>query len=263
VSELKIILQGDRLEMQAFLDAVGHFASILTGVDKTASGGPRTLRWRLRTLRYQSPAVIGAVAEPIRTDAPDLSRLVGRAVVTGVRSLAERERRPRPQYFSDDTLEAAKALAELAGKHGVESVSIVEENESPTVSPVLITMQVAASVEDLIGIKSEGLGAVEGKLEVVSSRNGLHCNVYDRVTGIAVKCTFSDDLKRKVLDAFEQWVIAHGTVKRDASGKPRQLVLRDLEPIPSAADLPQSILGLDSNYTEGMSPEEWIRKRWE
>lgn len=257
--ELRITLDGDRIEMKAFLDAVSTFVHLLRTVDETVSRS-RSVRWRLATLRYSSPAVVGCVGEPRSLNTPDQAPLVGRAVLSG---LGQLERRVRPTAFSDEALDLAKHLADLKDRGGIQRVSIAEPHADQPAT-LTLTREIAAAVDDLIGAKYESLGSIIGRLELVSSHGGmLRCNIYEDASGKPVRCDFPETLKKAVLDAFDQRVHAAGTIKRDASGQPRHITLDSLEVLPTGAPRSASITGLAPDFTDGLDSADWLDNRWE
>lgn len=251
--ELSISVAGERIEAQTFLEAVSTFLRLLRAVDTQ-----QAVRWRLATLRYSSPAVVGFVGEPRSKKKPDVAAEVAHTLVSGLASL---DRGERPAAFQDDALELSKRLAELKGRGGVESILLIDQDAR--LHSLAITPRVAASVDEFIGIKYESIGAIEGRLELVSSHGGmLRCNVYERVLGRPVVCDVSADLKRAVLEAFDQEVRARGIVKRDASGQARQIRLESLEVIPPSEKPPESLAGLAADYTDGSDTVEYVKSRW-
>jgi hypothetical protein len=172
------------------------------------------------------------------------------------------ERGERPTVFPDEALEAAKKLAELRGRRGVDRLSVAELNGTAP-RTLAVSTRTAASVDDFIGPRFESYGAIEGQLEVISAHGGLSCNVYEPVFGKPVRCHVPEHLKAKVLAAFEKRVIASGTLRRDASGNPRTLALEDLEIAAPSPEPPQSLAGIAPDFTDGADTADWLKKRWQ
>lgn len=246
--------------MQAFLEAISTFVDLLRDVDRSL-GRQTSIRWRLATLRYSSPAVVGCVGEPRKPNQPDMTPLVVRTVLAGFEELEEGR---RPKGFSDDALESAKRLADLRGQRGVHDVTILDPgSEDPQKGIHVISRRVSVTVDELIGAKFESMGSVDGRLEVVSSHGGnLTCNVYEMVTGKPVKCTVPREKKAVVLEYFDSMVRAFGTIWRDSSGYPRRIDVESIEPLETrltVAPLPE----LGDKITGGLDIAEYLKRQWE
>ena len=252
--ELSISLNGERIEAKAFLGAVSTFLRLLDCVD-----AQKAVRWRLATLRYNSPATIGFVGEPRKKRGPDDAQEVGRTLVSGLASLSKGQ---RPTTFDDIALELAKGLAELKGHGGIDSLLLIDQNgAAPTTLP--ISPRIAASVDEFIGARYESLGMVEGRLELVSSHGGvMRCNVYEKLLGKPVKCFVPNEMRATVLESFDQDVVAHGIVKRDASGQARQIALHHLDRVTKVSNPPRSLAGLAPDFTDGVDSADYIKGRW-
>ncbi len=257
--EFRISITGDKIEVSALKDAISELLKLLKSVEGRVAGG-QSVRWRLATLSYNSPIIIGCTGEPRsrKRNAPDCARLVGSTALSG---LADLERGLRPSAFSDDALEVSKRLAALRGKRGVGDVFVMEAN-GVAPEPLALSTRTVATVDDFIGVKSEALGSVEGRLEVVSAHGGITCNIYEALSGKVVRCEVPDDKKRAVLDAFEQRVMATGTVKRDASGQARGIVLRELVVLPEHGEF-ISLAGMAPDFTGGLESAAYVKSRWE
>ena len=257
--EFRISITGDRIEMTAIKDALAELLRLLKAVEERVALG-KGVRWQLATLSYSSPVVIGCIGVPRnrKRNAPDYSELIGRTALAGIRDL---ERGVRPPDFSDEALEVSRRLASLRGRRGVRDVLLMDENGA-TPTPLSLTPRTLAAVEDFIGVKSESFGSVDGRLEVVSAHGGITCSIYESLTGKAVRCEVPEELRRKVLDAFEGRVIATGIVRRDASGQPRVLALHDLTRVESGTEEFVSLAGIAPDFTDGVDSAEYIKGRW-
>lgn len=253
--EFAISLSGEHIDAKAFLEAVASAVGLLKSVENG-----QAIRWRLATLRYSSPATIGFVGESRKRQPVHRPEDVGHTVMAGLEAL---EGGKPPRGFSDESLELAKKIAGLKGHGGIESVVLTSQNGTGSAT-LPVTPRTAATVDDMIGSKYQSQGAVEGRLEVVSSHGGvLRCNVYERVLGRAVRCDVPRHLRKDVLDLFDQDVIASGIVSRDGNGLPRHVALEAIRPFETDANLPASLAGLAPDFTEGVDSVDYIKKRWQ
>jgi hypothetical protein len=253
--EFSVSLSGARIEMGVFLDAVSTAVKLLRAADPD-----KRIRWRLATLHYGSPAVVGFVGEPRRKDVPpEAADIAIDSVVGGLRAL---NAGVRPPSFTDDALELAKHLVQVKERGKLDVLTVVTRNGGPP-EPLVVTTQMAATVDEVIGIKYESFGSVEGRLEIVSARGQMHCSVYETIHGKPVKCDVPPSLKKAVLDAFDQHVIVYGIVKRDASGQARRIALESVEVVPPSDSVPRSLAGIAPDFTDGDDSAQYIKKRWQ
>lgn len=94
------------------------------------------------------------------------------------------------------------------------------------------------------------VGAIEGQLDTISVHGRPYFTLYDAVTGRGVRCYFGDSRRAAVLAALGKKVIAHGRLRRDPGGLPRELTdLDEFEvlgkPRGSIKNLPGIYAGLD------------------
>lgn len=263
--KLSLRIDGD-IVIEAFREAIVNFITLLHEVDEAVSGG-RSVRWKLADLRRESPAVLTWVGEPRKTrtkkgPVQDFSPAVGEELMEGVEKLERGLGRPR--VFSDDALDATKRLAHLKMRRGITGIAIRGENADPRKGPktIDVTERAAAAVNDLIGPRYTAPGSVEGTLQAINSHGHLYFVVYDNIWGGRVRCDIPESLKRKALDVFDQRVLVRGLVSTDAAGHPRHVKVEGIDPLPGRDRLPQSIRGLDPDYTAGFDVAEYVRKRW-
>jgi len=260
--ELTISLDREQLDPETFAKAILAFIDLLKATDRNIARGKPQVRWQIARLSYASPALVGITGRTIRNAAADAVPVVGRAVLNSLREL---EKGSRPAALSDTGLEKARTLAALASaKRPVRIVvSEIPESIREASESVYVSAQTAATVEKYIGAAYESYGVVQGRLEVLSSRQGIACVVHDSVTEKAVKCSVPDELKRVVIASFDEFVLARGRIQRDSSGFPRTMSLEGIEVLQAAPQLPQSLAGIAPGYTGNDDPVAYLRMRWE
>jgi hypothetical protein len=271
VYKLSLRIDGE-ITIEAFRQAVDHFVQLLHEIDEAVSGeGRRSVRWTLADLRRSSPAVLTWIGEPRRRrltkrrprkPIPDLAPEVGETLIAGVEKLERGE--GRPLAFSDDALDATKGLAHLKMRRGITGVVISGGNGDRTKEPraLDVTERTAAAVNEIIGPKYTGPGSVEGILQAINSHGDLYIVVYDSTWGGRVQCEVPARLKRDALDLFDERVLVMGQITTDASGHPRKVKAEKISPMPKRDDLPQSLRGLDRDYTEGLPSSQYLKKQW-
>lgn len=252
---LTLRLQGasEYIPFDSFLEASQNSLEMLRDLDTTISGkyGP-TLRWFISNLELGS-ATVTITAESSLEDV-DFGPQVVKAFVDGLEHI-EKEA-SLPAYFSDDTLESAKRLVRILDSD-VARISVSSETKL-----TVITQHVAANVNQIIGAQFDALGSVEGPLEMVTLRGQPYFNVYDAITGRAVRCHFSREMLQEVKDALGRRVVVSGRVRSNPSGEPVSVRVEELRLLRAEEELPKTadIAGLVPDLTEGVSSEEHLRR---
>ena len=265
---LSLRIDGE-ITIEAFNEAVENFLRLLREVERSVSG-ERTIKWTLQEMHRSSPAILTweGTTRPRRrkrNEAPrpatDYAPVVGKALLSGVGKLERGE--GRPESFSDDALDASKNLSRVQERKAITTLALIAENGNREHGPDVlnITGRVAASVKEIIEPKSVAPGAVEGILQIINSRGELYFIIYDMAYGTRVRCDVPASLKRKAIDSFDERVLVTGMVSRDAEGHPRYVRVQGIETVETDA-LPQSIRGLDPDFTGDLSSAEYVKRGW-
>lgn len=236
-----LTIDRDTITLNDLTEIVRAFTDYLTQVDLGASlTGRRTLDFRLVSLSYGSPVHLVAVAEP-KEDSVDTGPEVLAQAIKGIRTIGA----GRPVGFRDEALEELRTLAEYGG-NGTHGISI----EAPTLSLRAQVPKVVATQVERVLSQGEAIGAIEGQLDTISVHAQPFFTLYDALTGRGVRCYFTEDRRAKVIAALGKKVIAHGRLRRDSGGHPKEL--RDLDhfaelgrPAGSLDGLPGVYAGLD------------------
>lgn len=264
MNRLGLVVEGDDISLDVFLEASSHFLALLKSVDE--SDAPRrTVRWRLSHLSYSSPAVVEATAVPARKDVemqrPD--RLAA-LVLDGMEILDTGTPHPK---FSDAALEDARALAEVKDRGGITGIAVIGRNElrPPIERRVLVSKRVSAAVDQVLGAKYRSLGSITGSLEAINIHGIAFFNLWEAVHGKRVRCLFSlGEMTDRAKDALGKRVVVTGEIVSTARGHPFSVRISDLRILGDASDLPSAddITGIDPEFTDGLESSEWLRRRW-
>ena len=240
---VQLTLDRDEITLDDLTEAIAAFTGYLESLDVSQSpNGRRTHDFRLVSLSYDSPAHIVAVAEP-RENYRDNGPALAAMAVRGPREIAGGT--GRPEGFPDEALENLKRLARLGtnGRPGA-VISAPTLHASAAVAPAL-----AAQVDRVLS-QGDSVGSIEGQLDTISVHGRPYFTLYDAVSGRGVRCYFSDEQRATVIPALGKKVLAHGRLRRDPAGVPREL--RDLDELtilgrsPGSPDtLPGIFAGLD------------------
>lgn len=266
---LSLRIDGD-ITIDAFNEAVTNFSRLLREVERSVAG-ERAITWTLREMQRSSPALLTweGITRPRRRKrneppkpTPDYAPIVGAAILSGVGKL-ERGEEGRPASFTDDALDASMNLSRVQARKAITTLALIGENGNRAHKPDVlnVTERVAASVKEIIEPKYSVPGAVEGFLQIINSHGGLYFIIYDIAYGTRVRCDVPEVLKRRAIDSFDQRVLVTGMVSRDSEGHPRYVRVQGIEIIDTDA-LPQSIRGLDPDFTGDLSSTEHVKRGW-
>jgi hypothetical protein len=109
---------------------------------------------------------------------------------------------------------------------------------------------------------TEAYGAVEGRIQTLTSRGGLRFTLYDSLHDKAVSCYLAEDLEDIMRDAWGRRAIIEGRVSRDAkSGRPLAVRgITTLQVLPEIAPEKYRDLRGIARSTSGLSVEEAIKR---
>ena len=236
--------------------ATRQISDILSEIDKEISKGEVKLIWGLTHLQMSSPAEFEIAPIEIKKGSDPLQSI--KVTLDGLRSL---ENKPeRPHFFNDYALKKARIFVTILDQKNIDDISFRNGGEKVRLSHHLI-----ANVDSLLPTrKEESIGAVDGRLEMVNVHSGLKVGIYKITDNKLVEVLFKDSekMKPKVLKALEKRVYAIGELERDQKGEVKSIVVEDFEIVPDDKEIPklEDIYGIDPNFTDGLSVEEFLRK---
>jgi hypothetical protein len=199
---MTLALNGE-IPLDLFTQAMGHFRGLVYALAEEISPAAH-IEWFIEdlvsssaqaTVRGESSQI--EAVEPI----PSAFLAVGRALADG-----------RPVPYSPRVAKEALAIADvLNGK--VTSIRFETEEDDATVSnPTALERRAS-----LVG----SYGAVEGRVQTLTSRNSLKFTLYDAVHDRAVSCSLQDGRQDVMRDAWDRRAIVEGWVSRDSeTGRP-------------------------------------------
>ena len=254
-AEITVSVEGQTPDLlaQPFLDAMGRSLEILRDLDAGISMRRRpTLRWAIAYMHIGSPAVMTLRALPPATG-KDVSQDVANRYVEGLELLAQGER--LPAFFSEDSLNAAKRLADLTRGH--ERIVIVRT----ALRSVQVSQHISVNVDEMVNRTYVSEGSVEGVMEMVTLHDNTYFRVYDAVQGWGVPCYFQRESIDEVRNALGKRVCITGRLRSDRLGKPDAIQVSGirvlgLEPLPT----PGEVRGIARGITGGLKAEEYIRE---
>ena len=253
---LKIESRPKQVSMDSFVYVMQQSIKILRELDRAVSRQNRgTLEWIISDVGMGS-IYLETESRVVRGD-NDFAQRIALNFIDGVSQIAERA--ATPPLFSVDSVNGLLRIVDTLKRSNGQSLSIsLPELERETE----LRVDSADNLRVLKGVQRKTIGAVEGRLELVSiHRPYRRFNVYHSITDKAVKCSLPEQLERIVIDSLGKRVSVTGTVSFNALGEPLSVevskvrVLKEREALPSIEDM----LGLAPDFTDDLSTEEYIR----
>ena len=253
---LKIESRPKQVSMDSFVYVMQQSIKILRELDRAVSRQNRgTLEWIISDVGMGS-IYLETESRVVRGD-NDFAQRIALNFIDGVSQIAERA--ATPPLFSVDSVNGLLRIVDTLKRSNGQSLSIsLPELERETE----LRVDSADNLRVLKGVQRKTIGAVEGRLELVSiHRPYRRFNVYHSITDKAVKCSLPEQLERIVIDSLGKRVSVTGTVSFNVLGEPLSVevskvrVLKEREALPSIEDM----LGLAPDFTDDLSPEEYIR----
>ncbi len=239
------------------IDTFRYSLAVLKELDSAISERPRgALDWFVQDLSANGRLAAEIVALPKSGKYEDMSQQVAQQFVFGLDAV-EREASV-PPYFSEDALGNVEKLAGQLGKGG----AIGFGAEISVQTKARITHRASINAGQAIKPKFSAIGSVTGTLEAINLHRTPRFNVYEAVTGAAVRCFFDRDHHLELIkQALGQRVTAYGIIERNAKGDALRLNMRGLDILAEDRELAsiRDIYGMDPDFSGPQSTDEYIR----
>jgi|SRR5215213_7908717 len=229
--KLTLHIDGRRITADRFRRAVDAFFDLVNEVATAVTGESKTIDWIVSV--KPGSIDLAASGEPRKPSAPvtPVTRVV-HAVYSGFQELAKKAPE-RPEYFSDTALEKTRELIRLQDGKGVSTVQIRRSRNRVT-----LNQKVLINIERLLGGSLAEIGAIEGKLEMVSFHGGFQAGVWESLTNRMVRCNVPSRLEPQVMTALKKRVSITGRIRYRPSGEPVSIDVEGVEIFPDASKLP-------------------------
>jgi hypothetical protein len=264
MARLRFEIRGEKSQVafDTFTKATGNVVGILNELDRAISRrkGKGTLAWYVYDLSINGHLLIEVESRVRarrtgREEIPDIGTEVASSLVTGFENVENRG--ISPPYLSESGLKKIQQMASLVRENGARGFVAEALNRFAEIS-----QRAADNISQLLPIRRESIGAVEGRLEGISIHGRKKFIVYHSVTRKAINCVFAqDEFLDEAIGALGKRVHVAGTVKRNIKGEPVTVDVQRLRilgdgPLPSTGEL----TGYDPGFTGDLSTEEFIRR---
>ena len=166
-----------------------------------------------------------------------------------------------PAYFSQDNLVAVLDMVRQFGRDGVSGVAYIPGDDLL----VELTREAEPELQKLVGIRYRALGAIEGRIELISVRRGSRrFNLTHARTLRTIRCNLPDSIEESAIEAMRdrRRVVASGVVGYNGKDEAIRLDVRQpLRFLGRAEELPKGrdLAGSDPDITGSMSTEDFVR----
>lgn len=222
--------------MTRLLKAEGAFLDMVREVARTVAGD---VTWIVEDVREGSIRLLVRPKPASKTVSWAAMPTVVAAVSEGIAQLQNSSE--RPEHFTDRALEKARELADLVS------------DEFPTVgiqngqTEVILTKQLVAHVDSILGRGSRAFGVVEGILESINVHDKRTFAVYGRLSDIRIECSFGHRIPvDEIANGVERRVAIYGEIRYRENGEIVSVAAEELEIILPSSQLPSAddVLGI-------------------
>jgi hypothetical protein len=230
-------LGGHALTPQKFLGGVKAFFGIVEEVTKSVCADRPRVLWRVQVKSGSN--LVGVSPEPGFSAA--IVALIADSVEMGIKDM---EQGPaEPPHFTPRAIRHLHDLAEIVG---------TDENDDTEIKvwvrkePRNLTHRSVVHTAELLTASYTDHGSIEGHLQVVSERRGLHVVVYEPLWDKPVRCHLSDEQAAIALQNFGKRVEVTGLVHYRGDGVPVSIDVDEIEAFPEPEDIPgfQAVRGI-------------------
>lgn len=234
---LTLTLKGDRITVEAFANAVTAFLDLAREVTAEITGSSKDIEWLVAV--KPGSAQVSFIAERSKPTTP--VRQVTAAVYSGMKELGQHAKRrqiKRPTHFTDHAVQRVKEIGQLTERKRVESIRIRRSRNHSA-----ITRETALNASQILEARPTEVGSIEGRMQMMSVRRGMHFAVWDDLHDREVRCFIpaSDEaLYDQAYQAFRKRVAVFGVVRLTEAGEPTSIQVKDIEVFPEPSELPSA-----------------------
>jgi hypothetical protein len=240
-----LALHGD-VSLEQFADAIRRFDSLIQALaQETGAAG---VRWMVADLEVSSTLATARGTAPDGTVEPEEVEQVVRGFLLVGQSLE----RARPIPFSPRVRREAKALTKVLNG-GVRAIRFETAEADASV-------RVPTAPPEAVLVEPPAWGAVEGRVQTLTSRGGLRFTLYDTIHDRAVSCYLAEGAQDVMRDVWGRLAVVEGQVTRDVeSGRPLSVrQVRSVSALPEQSA--QTYRGLRGLSPSELPAEEAIRR---
>lgn len=247
-------LQGDKIPLDSFADAMLHFRGLIVALSSGIPGGQQ-VEWLVEDLAR------GSATATIRGEVRPGRELVVDQVIRAYDSLGGHLDREDLSQYQPRVVKEARALTGiLDGK--VDGLLFQTALHDWIIRKPRRAGRVVSSPWSVVGA-SEAYGTIEGRVQTLTSRGSLRFTLYDTLDDRAVSCYVKEGDEHIMLGIWGKRALVQGLVSRESkTGHP--VAVRS---ITSITELPErgpgsfrDARGVIPLQPGGLLPEEAVRR---
>jgi hypothetical protein len=226
---LTLELEGRTLSPQKFLGGIKAFFGIVEEVTRSVCEDKPRVMWRVQVKAGSN--LVGV--EPVPGFPAPIVALIADSVAKGITDLEQGPAEPR--HFSHRAIRHLHDLAAIVGTDERDDIEIkvwVRKNASD------LTHRSVVHTAELLTAAYADHGSIEGRLQVLSERRGLHVVVYEPLWDKPVRCHLTDEQTEIALKNFGKRVEVVGLVRYRGDGVPVSIDVEEIVPFPAPEDIP-------------------------
>lgn len=227
---LTLDLEGS-LPLEKFERAVVAFFDLVKEVTKEALHENQHVRWTV-TVRAGG-AILNAIPHYTEDVAPQVREIL-HAVPSGIRAI-EKGVEEVPKFFNR---EAIRAVKKLGGLQALKPTDIMAVKIRSMSEKAVVTPRSVVAADSLISGQHQSYGAIEGKMQTITEREGFRFVVYDSLYDHRVDCFFDEELMDGAIASFRKRVRVSGLVQYDRMGEPVSIKVDDIYVFRPNSELP-------------------------
>jgi hypothetical protein len=244
---ITLALSGD-VYLDDFIKAVSELRSLVNELSRDVARGAE-IEWSIEDLQAGSATTI---FRGLAKEENEQQRV--EAVVRAYAHVGTSMERGAEIPYSEGVAKAARGITSVLNGRIDEILFETEDMEAVITNAVPRARQRSP-------VAVFAYGAVEGRVQTLSSRTGLRFILYD-VFGRGIPCHLPSDNKDMMRDAWDKWVVVEGRIRRDPAGKP--VSIRDITDVvvrePGGPEDYREARGAVPVGSDGLSPEDAIRR---
>lgn len=231
--EIGIDLEGPRVTLRHLIQVTSRFVRILESVDREVLHRQRaSFEWVITDMSAGSAHVLARPNPLARAETPVWADLViVQTLRAGVSALQEGA--APPQAFPRSAIDEVLSIVEMIN----DDVTAINVRAGTAVIPISRATAMMTAIAD--SRREEGLGSVEGRVEMVTVHGQRYFNLYDELTGEPVRCYFGPQLLETVRASLNKRVLVYGFISNKISGGGRDSIrVLEIRPFPDDQLLP-------------------------
>lgn len=211
---LTLVLSGD-IGLDTFPEAVLAWRELISLLTDNLAGDSQ-IKWLIDDLRPGSALITVRGESPQPAEAATIEE-IGRAYIAVGRSLEQHTVAPYPGQIARQ----ADRLQQLIDGE-IETIRLSTDEDDAIISAATVTLTPELRELSISG----SYGAVEGRIETLGRRKGLHFTLYDSIHDRAVSCYVVAGNEEMMRDIWGKYAVIKGWIRRDPVSGRAQTVRR-------------------------------------